>query len=181
MIDYKTVEQSLSAKLDIKNRMSLPKLQKIVLNVGIGDAKTDPKLQEEAINTLTIISGQKPILTKAKKSISGFKLREGEPIGVKVTLRGEKMLNFVERLASVTLPRIRDFHGLDPRKFDRQGNYTFAIKEQMVFPEIPYDSIKSTHGVEITFSIKLSDPNKSRALMECLGIPFMKDDSLNQK
>jgi large subunit ribosomal protein L5 len=181
MIDYKTVEQSVLTKLEMTNRMSLPKLQKIVLNIGIGHNKTEPKLQEEAIATLAIISGQKPILTKAKKSISGFKLREGEPVGVKVTLRGAKMLSFVERLASVTLPRIRDFHGLDPRKFDRQGNYTFAVKEQMVFPEIPYDNIKVAHGVEMTFSIKQSDPTKSRILLESLGIPFMKDESLNQK
>jgi len=152
--------------------MQLPCLEKVVINCGAGAGVADKKIIEETVRTLTIISGQKPIVTKAKKAIAGFKIREGDEVGVMVTLRGPKMYNFIEKFVTLALPRIRDFKGLSPKRFDGGGNYTLPLREQVVFPEIPYDSIGHIHGMQITFKINNSDKEKSKVLLETLGMPF---------
>jgi len=178
MIDKKQIQKNVSDKLSIKNPMALPYIEKIVINIGIGKNKEDKKLTEDTIKNLSIISGQKPKITRARKAISGFKVREGEEVGAMVTLRGRKMTSFIEKFASIALPRIRDFKGLSKNHFDRQGNFTLPIKEQIIFPEIPYDKVQSIHGMQITFKILNSNPKKSLILLEEYGIPFTKEKKL---
>lgn len=178
MLDISRINKELNNAFPEANIMALPKLEKVVLNVGIGRMKDDKAYVEEVTNTLVAISGQKPVTTKAKKAIAGFKSRAGDPVGIMVTLRGKRMLSFVERLANIALPRIRDFRGLAKVKFDRQGNYTYAVREQMIFPEVPYDKVSRVHGLQITFKIKNGAPEKSQKLLEILGLPFEKIHNL---
>jgi large subunit ribosomal protein L5 len=155
-----------------KNPMQVPRIERIVLNVGMGEAVQNVKLLESAAGELEQITGQKPVLTRAKKAIAGFKLREGIPIGVKVTLRGARMHEFIDRLVSVALPRIRDFRGISPKAFDGRGNYTLGLKEQLTFPEIKYDDIASIHGMDITFVTTAKRNDEAKALLAHLGMPF---------
>jgi large subunit ribosomal protein L5 len=155
-----------------KNPMQVPRIERIVLNVGMGEAVQNVKLLESAATELEQITGQKPVLTRAKKAIAGFKLREGVPIGVKVTLRGAQMHEFMDRLVSVALPRIRDFRGISPKAFDGRGNYTLGLKEQLTFPEIKYDEIASIHGMDITFVTTANRNDEAKALLAHLGMPF---------
>jgi len=155
-----------------KNPMQVPRIERIVLNVGMGEAVQNVKLLESAAAELEQITGQKPVLTKAKKAIAGFKLREGVPIGVKVTLRGVRMHEFMDRLIAVALPRIRDFRGISPKAFDGRGNYTLGLREQLTFPEIKYDDIASIHGMDITFVTTAKRNDEAKALLAHLGMPF---------
>lgn len=179
MINKSQLQKELLDKLDSKNPMELPSLEKVVIGCGVGQAVSDKKFLEEAVRTLAIISGQKPIVTRAKKAVSGFKIRQGDEIGVKVTLRGKRMYDFIEKFASLALPRIRDFKGLSPKRFDSCGNYTMPLREQVVFPEIPYDSIGHIHGLQITFKINNTDIDKSKILLETLGMPFERNKEVN--
>ena len=154
------------------NVMAIPKLDKVVINIGLGEVTQNPKALDAAINDLTLITGQKPVVTKAKKSIAGFKLREGMPVGVKVTLRGDRMYEFVDRLVSVALPRVRDFRGVSPKSFDGRGNYSLGLKEQLIFPEIEYDKIDKIRGMEIVFATTAKTDEEGRALLKLLGMPF---------
>lgn len=155
-----------------KNPMQVPRIERIVLNIGMGEAVQNVKLLESAASELEQITGQKPVLTRAKKAIAGFKLREGIPIGTKVTLRGTMMLEFLDRLISVALPRIRDFRGISPKAFDGRGNYTLGLKEQLTFPEIKYDDIASIHGMDITFVTTAKRNEEAKSLLAHLGMPF---------
>lgn len=157
-----------------KNPMQVPRIERIVLNIGMGEAVQNVKLLESAAAELEQITGQKPVLTRAKKAIAGFKLREGIPIGTKVTLRGARMLEFLDRLVSVALPRIRDFRGISPKAFDGRGNYTLGLKEQLTFPEIKYDDIASIHGMDITFVTTAKRNEEAKSLLAHLGMPFRK-------
>lgn len=157
-----------------KNPMQVPRVERIVLNVGMGEAVQNAKLLESAAGELEQITGQKPVLTRAKKAIAGFKLREGIPIGVKVTLRGARMHEFMDRLVAVALPRIRDFRGISPKAFDGRGNYTLGLKEQLTFPEIKYDDIASIHGMDITFVTSAKRNDEAKSLLTHLGMPFRK-------
>src|SRR4026208_2009875 len=152
--------------------MQVPKLERIVLNVGMGEAIQNVKLLESAAGGLGVITGQKPLITKAKKAIAGFKLRQGMPIGAKVTLRSRRMWEFLDRLISLALPRIRDFRGVSPKAFDGRGNYTLGLKEQLIFPEIEYDSVASIHGMDITIVTTARTNDEGRALLKHLGMPF---------
>ncbi|MGH2720258.1 MAG: 50S ribosomal protein L5 [Actinomycetota bacterium] len=154
------------------NIMATPRLEKISVNMGVGDVLRDGKALEHAVADLTIISGQKPIITRARKSIAGFKLREGQSIGCKVTLRSDRMWEFLDRLLTVVLPRIRDFRGLSPRQFDGHGNYTFGVTEQLIFPEIEYDKVPKVRGMDITLVTTAADDDQGRALLKALGFPF---------
>ena len=154
------------------NTMAVPRLVKIVVNVGVGEAVKEAKTLDEAVADLRIITGQKPMVTKARRSIAGFKLREGVPIGAKVTLRGDRMWEFLDRLLSVALPRIRDFRGLSPRSFDGRGNYSFGVTEQLIFPEIDYDKVAHVRGMDITITTTATDDDGGRALLTALGFPF---------
>ena len=154
--------------------MEVPKLNKIVINIGLGSAKDNPKVLESALRDLEIISGQKPIITTAKKSIANFKLREGMKIGTKVTLRGEKMYDFLDRLVNIALPRVRDFRGVSASSFDGRGNYALGIKEQLIFPEIVYDMIDQIRGMDIIIVTTAKTDEESKALLELLGMPFKK-------
>ncbi|MFN2388926.1 MAG: 50S ribosomal protein L5 [Actinomycetota bacterium] len=162
----------LKDELGLSNVMQVPRPTKVVINMGVGDAARDPKLLEGAVKDLTTISGQKPALRKARKSIATFKIREGMPIGAAVTLRGDRMWDFLDRLTSIALPRIRDFRGLNPRSFDGQGNYSFGLSEQLVFPEIDYDDIDATRGMDITIVTTAMDDDQGRALLRALGFPL---------
>jgi large subunit ribosomal protein L5 len=155
-----------------KNPMQVPRLERVVLNVGMGEAIQNLKLLESAAAELAVITGQRAVLTRAKKSISAFKLRQGMPIGAKVTLRGDRMYEFVDRLISIALPRIRDFKGVSPKSFDGRGNYTLGIKEQLIFPEIKYDHVASIHGMDITFVTTAKTDEEGKALLRHLGMPF---------
>ena len=161
-------------KFGYKNIMEVPKLEKIVLNMGVGEAKENPKALEGAVNDMTIIAGQKPIITKAKKSIANFKLREGMKIGCKVTLRGTKMYDFADRLISLALPRVRDFRGVNPNAFDGRGNYAMGIKEQLIFPEISYDKVDKVRGMDIIFVTTAKTDEEARELLTLMGMPFEK-------
>ena len=145
------VVKSMMEKFNYSSRMQAPKIEKIVINIGVGDAVSNSKLLDEAVNELTLISGQKPIITRAKKSIAGFKLREGMPIGCKVTLRGERMYEFLDKLINISLPRVRDFRGVSNNSFDGRGNYTLGVKEQLIFPEINFDKVNKLRGMDIVF------------------------------
>jgi large subunit ribosomal protein L5 len=162
----------LQEELGLTNAMQVPRLEKVVVNMGVGEAAREAKLLDAAIEDLTTITGQKPAVTKAKKSIAGFKLREGMTIGAKVTLRGNRMWEFVDRLLSVALPRIRDFRGLDPEAFDGHGNYTIGVTEQLIFPEIDYDKIDQVRGMDITVVTTAKTDDEGRALLRALGMPL---------
>ena len=168
----KQVVQQLINKFNYKNKHSLPKLQKIVVNMGVGRAVDNKKLIEEATKHLTIVTGQKPLVTVAKKAISGFKLRKGQAIGCKVTLRGKRMFEFLDRLISIVLPRIRDFRGISPKAFDGRGNYTLGLTEQIVFPEINIESVEFVQGMDITMVISGNSNEQSCELLKLLGMPF---------
>jgi large subunit ribosomal protein L5 len=172
-------DESLRARLQddlgLGNVMQVPRLNKVVINMGVGAATAQASLLEGAVRDLTTIAGQKPVVTRAKKSIAGFKLREGNAIGAKVTLRGDRMWEFMDRLISIAIPRIRDFRGLSPRSFDGNGNYTFGLTEQLVFPEIDYDSIDQPRGMDITIVTTASTDAEGRALLLALGFPFKRE------
>ncbi|AHI53296.1 50S ribosomal protein L5 [Spiroplasma culicicola] len=157
-----------------KSVMQVPKITKIVINQGIGDAVQDSKRLDDAVAELTLITGQKPLVTKAKKSLAAFKLREGMPIGAKVTLRGKRMYEFLDRLISVALPRVRDFRGVSKTSFDKQGNYTLGIKEQIIFPEIDYDKVKKVRGMDITIVTTANNKDDAFSLIQKIGMPFVK-------
>lgn len=169
-----TLQQALVSELGLKNLHQVPRLEKIVLSVGLGRAKEDNRAKELALNTLRKITGQQPIETAAKHSIAGFKLREGQKIGAKVTLRGDRMYEFLERLIQIVLPRVRDFHGVSAKAFDRSGNYNLGIVEQSVFPELGFEDVSLLHGLQITVVITGGSPEHSRALLAGLGMPFDK-------
>jgi large subunit ribosomal protein L5 len=162
----------LKDELGLANVMQVPRLEKVVLNMGVGDAVRDGRLLDAALEDLTVITGQKPIVTKARKSIAGFKLRQGMPIGAKVTLRGDRMWEFVDRLVSLALPRIRDFRGLDTKGFDGHGNFTLGVTEQLIFPEIDYDKVLQVRGMDITVVTTATNDDHGRALLVALGFPF---------
>ena len=170
-----TLRDQLGDDLGLGNVMQVPRLDKVVLNMGVGAATGQASLLEGAVRDLTTITGQKPIVTRAKKSIAGFKLREGNAIGAKVTLRGDRMWEFMDRLISIAIPRIRDFRGLNPRSFDGNGNYTFGLTEQLVFPEIDYDSIDQPRGMDITIVTTASTDAEGRALLLAMGFPFKRE------
>ena len=165
---------SLTNKYNYKTIMEVPKLEKIVINIGVGDATSNSKLLEAAVKELELISGQKPVITKAKKSIAGFKLREGQSIGCKVTLRGENMYNFMDKLLSIGLPRVRDFRGVSPKAFDGRGNYSLGIKEQLIFSEIEYDDVVKVRGMDIVFVTTAKSNEEAYDLLNELGVPFRK-------
>ena len=169
------IRDQLQQQLGLTNVMEVPRLEKIVLNMGVGAAVAQPSLLEGAVKDLTIIAGQKPIVTKAKKSIAGFKLREGNAIGVKVTLRGNRMWEFLDRLISLAIPRIRDFRGLNPKSFDGRGNYTFGVTEQLIFPEIDYDSVDTLRGMDITIVTTAKTNADGKALLDAFGFPFKRE------
>ena len=166
------VAPALMKKFSYKSTMQIPKIDKIVINIGLGEAKDNPKVIDAALNDLAIITGQKPVVTKAKKSIANFKLRQGMPIGVKVTLRGEKMYEFIDRLFNVALPRVRDFRGINPNAFDGRGNYSLGIKEQLIFPEIEYDKIDKIRGMDVIFVTTAKTDEEGRELLTLMGAPF---------
>jgi large subunit ribosomal protein L5 len=170
---YKSdVVAALSSQFGFKNRMQIPTLTKVIVNMGVGEAAKDSKLIEGAVRDLATITGQKPIVTKARKSIANFKLREGQPSGAHVTLRGDRMWEFMDRLLSISLPRIRDFRGLSPKQFDGSGNYTFGLTEQVVFPEIEQDKLDRVRGMDITIVTSAKNDDEGRALLRALGFPF---------
>jgi large subunit ribosomal protein L5 len=169
------IRAQLKESLGLGNIMEVPRLEKIVLNMGVGRATQQPSLLEGAVRDLTQISGQKPLITKAKKSIAGFKLREGNSIGAKVTLRGNRMWEFFDRLVSLAIPRIRDFRGLPPNGFDGRGNYTFGVTEQLIFPEIDYDKIDTVRGMDITIVTTARTNTEGRALLDAFGFPFRRE------
>ena len=164
----------LKDKLGLNNVMAVPKLTKVVINMGVGEALTDKKHLESAVNDLELIAGQKAVITKASKSVASFKLREGWPVGCKVTLRGDRMYDFIERLVNIAITRERDFRGLNPKSFDGQGNYSMGIKEQIIFPEINYDNIDKIRGMDICINTSASNNEDAKALLEVLNFPFKK-------
>lgn len=171
----KEIVPVLMKSLKLKNIMEVPWLEKIVINIGVGEALDNPKALDSAVADLSIITGQKPIITKARKSIANFKLREGRSIGVKVTLRGDRMWAFLDRLINIALPRVRDFRGVSPNAFDGRGNYTLGLREQLVFPEIDYDKIDKLRGMEITIVTSAKTDEAGRQLLDLLGMPFRKE------
>lgn len=166
------IRPKLKDKFDYNNVMEVPKLEKIVVNVGIGEAKEDPKLLDTVVEEIAEVTGQKPTVTRAKKSVANFKIREGMPIGVKVTLRGEKMNEFLYKLVNITLPRVRDFRGLSPKSFDGRGNYSLGIEEHTVFPEINIDDVENVHGVEVTIVTSAETDEEAYELLKLIGMPF---------
>ena len=169
-----SVRTELANKFAYKSSMQIPRLEKIVINMGVGDAVANSKVLDDAVEELTLIAGQKPVITKAKKSIANFKLREGMPIGCKVTLRGERMYEFFDKLVSISLPRVRDFHGINPNAFDGRGNYTLGVKEQLIFPEINFDKVKKVRGMDIVIVTTAATDEEGRALLSLMGMPFRK-------
>jgi large subunit ribosomal protein L5 len=169
------LRDQLKERLGLRNVMQVPRLEKIVVNMGVGRATQQPSLLEGAVADLTVITGQKPLVTKATKSIAGFKLREGNSIGAKVTLRGDRMWEFLDRLISLAIPRVRDFRGLSPASFDGRGNYTFGVTEQLIFPEIDYDKIDTTRGMDITIVTTARTDAEGRALLDAFGFPFRRE------
>ena len=168
------VVKSMMDKFNYSSIMQAPKLEKIVINIGVGDAVSNSKLLDEAVNELTLISGQKPVITRAKKSIAGFKLREGMAIGCKVTLRGERMYEFLDKLVNISLPRVRDFRGVSNDSFDGRGNYTLGVKEQLIFPEINFDKVNKLRGMDIVFVTTAKTDEEGHELLAQLGMPFKK-------
>ena len=172
---YQTeIMDAMVKKFGYKNKMEVPKLEKVVINMGVGEAKENAKILESAASDLEKISGQKPVLTKAKKSVANFKLREGMSIGCKVTLRGERMYEFVDRLINLSLPRVRDFRGVNPNAFDGRGNYALGIKEQLIFPEIEYDKVDKVRGMDIIFVTTAKTDEEARELLSQFNMPFTK-------
>lgn len=171
----KEISPALMKSLGLKNVMEVPRIKKVVINIGLGEALDNPKALDAAVVDLTAIAGQKPIITKARKSIANFKLREGRAIGTAVTLRGEKMWAFLDRLMNIVLPRVRDFRGVSPESFDGRGNYTLGLKEQIIFPEIEYDKVDKVRGMEITIVTTAPSDDQAAALLQMLGMPFRKD------
>ncbi|HUV92019.1 MAG TPA: 50S ribosomal protein L5 [Anaerolineales bacterium] len=165
----------LMKSLDLKNIMQVPRVEKVVVNIGVGEAIDNAKALDAAVSDLSIITGQKPIVTKAKKSIANFKLREGRSIGAKATLRGYRMWAFLDRLMNVALPRVRDFRGVSPNSFDGRGNYTLGLREQLIFPEIDYDQIDKIRGFEVSIVTSAGDDDQGRQLLQLLGMPFRKE------
>ena len=170
-----TLRDQLKGELGLSNVMQVPRLDKVVVNMGVGAATAQASLLEGAVRDLTTITGQKPVITRAKRSIAGFKLREGNAIGTKVTLRGDRMWEFMDRLISIAIPRIRDFRGLSPRSFDGNGNYTFGVTEQLIFPEIDYDKVGAVRGMDITICTTASDDAAAKALLDAFGFPFRQE------
>ena len=170
----KEIAPAFVSKFNYKSTMQAPKIEKIVLNMGVGDATQNAKLLDEAVDELTLISGQHPLITKAKKSIAGFRLREGMPIGAKVTLRGERMYDFLDKLINVSLPRVRDFHGISPKSFDGRGNYTLGVKEQLIFPEIDYDKVNRVRGLDVVIVTTANTDEEALELLTQVGMPFAK-------
>ena len=168
----KEIKDALMKKFEYKSVMQIPKLDKVVINIGLGEAKENAKAIDSAVNDLALITGQKPVVTKAKKSVASFKVREGMNIGCKVTLRGSKMYEFVDRLFNAALPRVRDFRGINPNAFDGRGNYSLGIKEQLIFPEIDYDKIDKIRGMDIIFVTTASTDEEARELLTLMGAPF---------
>ena len=167
-----TVATELQQKFQYSSRMQVPKITKITLNMGVGEASQDRKAMEGALADMTAISGQKPLVTNARKSVAGFKIREGWPIGCKVTLRGERMYEFLERLVSIAIPRIRDFRGLNPKSFDGRGNYSMGLREQIVFPEIDFDKVDKLRGLDITITTTAQNDDQARALLRAFNFPL---------
>lgn len=170
----KEIKDQLMSKFSYKSTMEIPKLEKVVINMGLKDAVTNSKVVEEVSKELALLSGQKPLTTKAKKSIASFKLREGMPLGVKVDLRGEKMYEFVEKLITIALPRVRDFKGVSKTSFDGKGNYSLGIKEHIIFPEIEIDKVKKIRGMDIIIVTTAKSDDEARELLKCMGMPFKK-------
>jgi large subunit ribosomal protein L5 len=168
------VRDAMQKKFEYKNEMQIPKLDKIVINMGVGEAKENAKVLETAVKDLEIITGQKAVVTRAKHSVANFKLREGQPIGCKVTLRGEKMYEFLDRLVNLALPRVRDFRGVNPNAFDGRGNYALGIKEQIIFPEIEYDKVDKVRGMDIIFVTTANTDEEARELLTLFNMPFAK-------
>lgn len=168
------VKKSLAEKFQYKNVMQIPKIEKVVVNMGLGDGKDNAKVLKAAVEELANIVGQKPVITKAKKSVANFKVRQGMNVGAKVTLRGEVMYEFIDRFVSIALPRVRDFRGVNPNAFDGRGNYTVGIKEQVIFPEIDYDKIEIVRGMDITFVTTAKSDEEARELLRLMGMPFSK-------
>ena len=166
------ITKAMQEKFGYKNIMQIPKLEKVVINMGVGEAIQNAKAIDSAMEDLAKITGQKPVVTRAKKSIAGFKLRAGMPIGVKVTLRGTRMYEFVDKLFNIALPRVRDFHGISPKSFDGRGNYTLGIREQLIFPEIEYDKIDKVRGMDIIFVTTAKTDEEARELLKLMGMPF---------
>jgi len=170
---YRTqVVPALMKQFNYKNPLQVPRVEKIVINMGLGEATQNPKVIDAAVEDLRAISGQQPVVTRAKKSIAGFRLRQGMPIGVKVTLRGERMYHFLDKLMNLALPRVRDFRGVSPRSFDGRGNYTLGLREQLIFPEIDYDKIDKVRGLEVVVVTTAKTDEEARALLTELGMPF---------
>ena len=170
------IAPALKEQLSIANPMQIPRLEKIVVNMGVGEAVADRKAIESAFDELSLITGQKPRLNKARKSIAGFKVREGMPVGASVTMRGTRMWEFFDRLLAVAIPRIRDFRGLNPRAFDGRGNYSFGVTEQLIFPEIDFDRVSSVRGMDITICTTATDDQHAKALLDAFGFPFRKQE-----
>ena len=168
------IVDAMTKQFSYKNKMAVPKLEKIVINMGVGEAKENAKILDGAVKDLSIISGQKPLITKAKKSVAAFKLRTGMPIGCKVTLRGDRMYEFADRLINIALPRVRDFRGVKANSFDGRGNYTLGIKEQLIFPEIEYDKVDKIRGMDIVFVTTANTDEEARELLRLFGMPFKK-------
>jgi large subunit ribosomal protein L5 len=168
----KEIAPALMKELELKNPMAVPKLEKVVINMGVGEATQNAKVLDPAVNELGQITGQKPVITRAKKSIAAFKVREGMPIGAMVTLRGDRMYEFLDRLINVALPRVRDFRGVSTKSFDGRGNYTLGLRDQLVFPEIDYAKVDKTKGMNVTIVTTAGDDNQARALLRHLGMPF---------
>ncbi len=166
------VAKGLMEKFGYKNVMEIPKIEKVVINMGVGEAVSNPKILDVAVNDMMTIAGQKPVVTRAKKSIAAFKIREGMPIGAKVTLRGQRMYQFLDKLLNIALPRVRDFRGVSPKSFDGRGNYTMGIKEQLIFPEIEYDKIDKIRGMDIIIVTTAKTDEEARELLKLMGMPF---------
>ncbi|WP_156677912.1 50S ribosomal protein L5 [Sphingomonas profundi] len=176
-----TIAKAMTEKFGYKNVMEVPRLSKIVLNMGVGDATQDKKRVEQAAAEMTLIAGQKAVVTKAKKSIAQFKLREGMPIGAKVTLRRERMYEFLDRFVTIALPRVRDFRGLNPKSFDGRGNYATGLKEQLIFPEISYDKVDNIRGMDVIVATTAKTDEEARELLRLFGFPFPQEETAEKK
>ncbi|MXP09992.1 50S ribosomal protein L5 [Pseudoblastomonas halimionae] len=175
------IVKAMTDKFGYKNRLEVPKIEKITLNMGVGEASQDKKKVQTAADEMALIAGQKPVITKAKKSIAQFKLREGMPIGAKVTLRSERMYEFLDRLVTIAMPRIRDFRGLNPKSFDGRGNYAMGLKEQIIFPEISYDQIDKVRGMDIIVTTTAKTDEEARELLKLFGFPFPAEEKADEK
>ena len=175
------IVKAMTEKFGYKNRMEVPKIDKITLNMGVGEASQDKKKVQNDAEEMALIAGQKPVITKAKKSIAQFKLREGMPIGAKVTLRRERMYEFLDRLVTIAMPRIRDFRGLNPKSFDGRGNYSMGLKEQIIFPEISYDKIEQVRGMDVIVTTTAKTDEEARELLKLFGFPFPADEKADEK